>query len=313
MICPRCGSDVPAGSPFCPRCDEPLVAPAPDGGGGPSRRARGMLAAAIGVAALALAALCVVVATLCTDQSEEGVEGGVSTCRFVLNAEIEGYSPSTDTPLPVRVTGTTDAGEEVTLTQGMYPGEPVTVEPGAYDATLFASPLTASGAVYLPSNLFFSFDSGDDSAPSDTEFTFGFDLEAVDPAEVTADELAALVDEAYEAALAVGVNPDRATELRDVARERYGVAREGSDGAGETASDGSAIADEASFVQAARAGLRVPDDPGVTYRIGGRSLWEGTGTYVWLIEFYQEGEAVASAFCTSDGAPVKSIAAYRAG
>lgn len=114
--------------------------------------------------------------------------------RLVLDAEIEGCDPSTDTPLPVKVAGTTSSGEEATLTQGMYPGEPLSIEPGAYEVAV----------------------------------------------------------------------------------------------------------------------LRVPDDSGVTYRIGGRSLWEGTGTYVWLIELYQEGKAVASAFCTYDGAPARSIAVYHA-
>lgn len=308
MFCPRCGGEAPAGSSFCPQCGEALSAPAQAEGSGSPARARRRLLVAVGVAVVVLAALCAAVATCVSGWSGQGI----TTCRLVLDAEMEGYDPSTDTPLPVRVTGTTDAGEEVSLTQGMYPGEPLSLEPGAYDVTVLAGPLTASGTVYLPPDGPFSFDSGEADGPSDTEFGFGFDLESVDPAEVTEDELAGLLDAAYEAALSVGVDSDRAGELRDVARERYDAAREGPAEPEEAVADGSAITDEASFVETARAGLKVPDDPDITYLIGERSLWEGTGTYIWPIEFHQGGETVASAFCAYDGTPARSIAVYHA-
>ncbi|HJG37078.1 zinc ribbon domain-containing protein [Enorma phocaeensis] len=67
---------------------------------------------------------------------------------------------------------------------------------------------------------------------------------------------------------------------------------------------------EAAFVANAREGLWVPDDPAITYAIYEPSYWEGTGTWVTLIEFYEDGELVASAYCADDGTPVRSMYAY---
>lgn len=70
--------------------------------------------------------------------------------------------------------------------------------------------------------------------------------------------------------------------------------------------------DEAAFVATARAALKVPDDPSITYEIGGPSYWEGAGIYVTRIYFYQNGEVVAGALCNDDGSPARDILVYTA-
>lgn len=56
----------------------------------------------------------------------------------------------------------------------------------------------------------------------------------------------------------------------------------------------------------------VPDDPSITYSVDGPFLWEAEGKYLPFIEFYQNGEPVASALCWEDGTPARSIYAYTA-
>ncbi len=70
--------------------------------------------------------------------------------------------------------------------------------------------------------------------------------------------------------------------------------------------------DEAAFVATARAALKVPDDPSITYEIGGPNYWEGAGIYVTRIYFYQNGEVVAGALCNDDGSPARDILVYTA-
>ena len=70
--------------------------------------------------------------------------------------------------------------------------------------------------------------------------------------------------------------------------------------------------DEATFVATARAALKVPDDPSITYEISGPSYWEGAGIYVTNVECYQNGELVATALCGDDGSPARNIMQYTA-
>lgn len=79
----------------------------------------------------------------------------------------------------------------------------------------------------------------------------------------------------------------------------------------EAEDSGAPSVDEA-FVAKARSGLSVPDDPSITYSVDGPFLWEAEGKYLPFIEFYQNGEPVASALCWEDGTPARSIYAYTA-
>lgn len=74
----------------------------------------------------------------------------------------------------------------------------------------------------------------------------------------------------------------------------------------------SADADEAAFVATARAALKVPDDPSITYTIGEPTYWEGADAYTTYIEFQQDGETVAFANCWDDGSPARNIYVYTA-
>lgn len=71
-----------------------------------------------------------------------------------------------------------------------------------------------------------------------------------------------------------------------------------------------AVDAESAFVARAREGLFVPDRPEITYEIAEPQLWEGTGTWMTPIAFFENGELVASADCTDDGTPVKNMMAY---
>lgn len=79
----------------------------------------------------------------------------------------------------------------------------------------------------------------------------------------------------------------------------------------EAEDSGAPSVDEA-FVAKARSGLSVPDDPSITYSVDGPFLWGAEGKYLPFIEFYQNGEPVASALCWEDGTPARSIYAYTA-
>lgn len=84
---------------------------------------------------------------------------------------------------------------------------------------------------------------------------------------------------------------------------------------GESASNnaaGSTTGDEAAFVAAARAALHVPDDPSITYAIEEPVLWEADGRYITDITFYQNGQAVAFAYCFDDGTLARNIYMYTA-
>lgn len=70
--------------------------------------------------------------------------------------------------------------------------------------------------------------------------------------------------------------------------------------------------DEAAFVATARAALKVPDDPSITYTVGEPTYWEGADAYTTYIEFQQDGETVAYANCWDDGTPARNIYAYTA-
>ena len=71
-------------------------------------------------------------------------------------------------------------------------------------------------------------------------------------------------------------------------------------------------ADEAPFVATARAALKVPDDPSITYEVDSPSYWEGGRAFVTQITFYQDGELVATALCYDDGTPARNIMQYEA-
>lgn len=73
-----------------------------------------------------------------------------------------------------------------------------------------------------------------------------------------------------------------------------------------------ADADEAAFVATARAALKVPDDPSITYVIGEPTYWEGADAYTTYIEFRQDGETVAFANCWEDGSLARNIYVYTA-
>ena len=79
-----------------------------------------------------------------------------------------------------------------------------------------------------------------------------------------------------------------------------------------SALEDAASADEAAFVATARAALKVPDDPSITYMIGEPTYWEGADAYTTYIEFQQDGETVAYANCWDDGTPARNIYAYTA-
>lgn len=70
--------------------------------------------------------------------------------------------------------------------------------------------------------------------------------------------------------------------------------------------------DEAAFVATARAALKVPDDPSITYMIGEPTYWEGADAYTTYIEFRQDGETVAFANCWEDGSLARNIYEYTA-
>lgn len=220
MYCTKCGTFLPANAQFCPNCGAPapLAAsqPAPaspqdaTGGlptpptlvqtpaspsGNPNRR---RLTIALCCAALASVVLAVLIIGQPSPRAANSVPVG-------LKVSAPNYAAGTDSPLPIRVTGKTSAGDDVNEVHFVKPGDATLyMPPGTYKLSLAASPLLASGDVYDTSTTVdlnvpaanYSTEqpqeqqtAAPEQAPAPAQQTVALDLTTKDPATITDDDI----------------------------------------------------------------------------------------------------------------------------
>lgn len=167
MYCTKCGMLLPANARFCPNCGAPapLVADAPtpvssqdtaavhptsptpaepqvSSAQKPNRRNLTIVLCCATVAAAVLA-------ILVTSQPKSPTASTVSSVPVGVKVSAPNYAAETDSPLPLRVTGTTSTGDAVNEVHFVKLGDATLyMPPGTYKLSLAASPLLASGDVY---------------------------------------------------------------------------------------------------------------------------------------------------------------------
>lgn len=254
MFCTRCGAQAPDGTPYCTRCGAPLVptavggsAPRPEAR--PSRR-RGPVVAIV-AAALVIAAAAGAAAWLLLRPT---------TTSVTLAIGAEGLDSSSGTTIPVRVEGTTSAGEDYERdVQVATGGTAVDLTDGTYEISVTASPIAADGTVYDVEDAgTATLTVSDGTAVIDGSIS----LVPVPAAEVTDEQ----VEAAYQAALAGSAADERAAgTLRDaaLARRDEAVAQrdgQGAEGPEGTASADGAAADEQGAFSTSAFSFEIPDE-----------------------------------------------------
>lgn len=136
---------------------------------------------------------------------------------FTIRAD--GYSPS-DSPIPVRITGTDLDGNSVDTTCYVsQDGTGTTLKSGSYEASAVASPLTKSGALYAMPDSAISFEipvstDGGDSGNSLSSTAGGtIELTKLDPLDQSDD----VINAAYQAAINGGFDSSTADTYRQAA------------------------------------------------------------------------------------------------
>ena len=266
MYCSKCGTKLPEGAGFCPKCGQPRanvranaaagdgVAPndsAADAGsdtgerdavpaqgnggekddgpkGSPDRRRRVALIVLVAVAVVAVVAVAffamsnptgTTASTDTTSQAEQSEDQEPKTVQLGMTIVAPDYDASTDSKIPLRITGTSTSGTAVD--QSFYVSQTddtVEVEEGSYDIEVVASPLMVSGEIYeIPEPVHVeasaSQDAGSEQAPE-------IDFSVKDPADVTQDD----IDAAKSAAIDSGYDADKAQEIADQLSEKASMA-----------------------------------------------------------------------------------------
>lgn len=216
MFCTRCGAQVPDGTSYCSSCGAPLATPAGEGnaarpetvttrGGLGPRPARRVLVAIIAAALVVMVAAGAAAWLLLRP----------TTTSVTLAIGAEGLDSSSGTTIPVRVAGTTAAGEAYELdVQVASGGTAIELTDGVYEISVTASPIAADGTVYdVEGAGTATLTVSDGTAAIDGSIS----LEPVSAAEVTDEQ----VEAAYEAALAgSAADGQTAGALRDAALAR---------------------------------------------------------------------------------------------
>lgn len=240
MFCTNCGAQVPDGVAYCTSCGAPLAAsggekpadartvpeaprtaPEPVPGAPEPRPARRRgLVAVIVVAVLVIVASAGAAAWLLLSRP--------SLTSVTLAIGAEGLDSASGTTIPVRVAGTTAAGEDCAQdVQVASGGTAVELTDGAYEISVTASPIAADGTIYDVEHAgTATLTVGDGAATIDGSIN----LEPIPADEVTDEQIEA----AYQAALAGSAADEQTAEaLRDaaLARRDEAVAQQGDGGA----------------------------------------------------------------------------------
>lgn len=224
-------ADAPAAGPRAATAPAPATVPAP---AAPARRGRAV-AIALGVAAVV--ALAAGGTWWYLDSQHRQQLAAEAEAERVASARhpvlIEASAPGWDTDegasrLPVRITGTTAAGEEVDELQfADSGGEGIELVQGAYELTVEASPIAADGTVYeVPDQAVeLSFTSDIATELIDATSQGGFALKAIAALDVTDDVVsraydAALLDEGESGADAAALKEAALARREEAVRER---------------------------------------------------------------------------------------------
>lgn len=235
MYCRNCGAEIRDDSMFCPYCGAQVVHPddmteaptsAVEGAGpAPATNPKGHRKLALGICIAVVAVVVLLVVTPLGDMLA-GLFGGSSdnTVSVPLSIVAPGYDDSTDSPIPVRISGQTEAGDDYEETFYVTTAKPeVDVPAGDYQVEVVASPLTKSGTFYSipePVQLSVSTDSQDsgdgsssgsdaDAGSSESTPAATIELTAKPASEVTQEEIDASVAAAKDA----GFDADEADEM----------------------------------------------------------------------------------------------------
>ena len=130
-----------------------------------------------------------------------------------VKVEAPGYDADADSPIPLRIAGTTAQGKDIDLDYYLSTtSSPLSLEEGSYTMYVTASPLMSSGELYaLPQPLVFTVRADgvqDQSGSPDLTVVFA----ALPRASITSEQVQA----AYDAALASGFDQERAATLRSL-------------------------------------------------------------------------------------------------
>ena len=232
MICKNCGTELPDNVKFCTECGAPVGGterPATVGGAGTEgagenagehkRRVNPLAVVAIVAAAVAAIALVILYGRAnptqepATDAAETAPQQEtvqqVETVQVAMAVVAPGYEPSTDSKIPLRLTGTDKTGAAVDKTIYVVPDdEPVEVEEGSYEIAVVASPLMASGQLYSipePVQVEVSADQGTSQTAPEIDF------EVKSASDITQQD----IDDAKAAAVASGYDSDKAEDIAD--------------------------------------------------------------------------------------------------
>lgn len=245
MICPNCNAEIPEGAHFCPECGKPTGQDASQentvdaNDEAKPRKRHGSSRKAI----LIIVLVCVLVSggvvggawyyhqqqvQQAQQQAEQEQQQAAALDALrhqdhpvTFTIQADGYD-SGDSPIPVRITGTDlDGGSVDTTCYVSQDGTGATLKSGSYEASVVASPLTKSGALYAVPDSAISFEipvstDGGDSGNSLSSTAGGtIELTKLDPLDQSDD----VINAAYQAAIASGFDSSTADAYRQAATE----------------------------------------------------------------------------------------------
>ncbi len=240
MFCPNCGNQIDDTVSFCTHCGAPIEngtlepeasstphqtsdaaeSPSTQSAKPPvgtktdssSKRRAPMIAVIIASVLVVL-----VLGSYLLWQTFMAPSSATTTHAIVLPVEAEGYSDATSTPIPLQVTGTTSAGEEINETAYLSAdGTGLKLEPGTYSVQVAASPLSEDGTFYEMPDASYEITVGNDLAAGESlSLPDGqaVKLDVADPTTVTDQQRADA--EQYAEASGTNIDIDAATQATD--------------------------------------------------------------------------------------------------
>lgn len=332
MYCGKCGEQITEAQEYCGKCGAPVAVESAgaasasqlvaDAGIASAKKSRRPIYIAVCIGVLVIAACIALFFWFQADQEDKRVHSMHAVTVELPDMGID----QGGTTIPIAVTGEDADGAFIDETAFLSTGtSPIELMQGSYTVAFPSCVMTAAGDLYTPPTATFEIIVPDDLANGEAftqvvDASDGLVFTKVEPIDVTDEQIQQAFDylmrdpemeaQAEELRQLVVAKREEAIEAKRAQEEEERLAAERQRAAEEAAAK---EAQERAYIQTAAAGLNVPlGKPGITYKIDDKtSYWQGVGIYTRYVEFFENGNLVASGYCDADtGEPGHTLMPY---